>query len=285
MTLFVLKLLLVAEAGALSLHTAAPRRASVSMTEKGEDVLMSRYGVPSCDLTVSRRSAVLGLAAVLPVLGMNEMAYAADGMFSVPPLPYAYDALEPTIDAATMKFHHDFHHQAYVTNLNKAMAGKDAASLVSLMPQAKANKLNNAGGGHYNHCLFWNTMGPKAGGAPSGTLAEKIDAAFGSFDEFKTQFGAAAAGVFGSGWAWLAVAKDGSVKIVTTPNQDNPLMEGATESGLVPVLGLDVWEHAYYLKYQNRRPEYIAAWWNVVDWKKVGEYYDTYGAKGEPIPF
>ena len=144
MTLFVLKLLLVAEAGALSLHTAAPRRASVSMTEKGEDVLMSRYGVPSCDLTVSRRSAVLGLAAVLPVLGMNEMAYAADGMFSVPPLPYAYDALEPTIDAATMKFHHDFHHQAYVTNLNKAMAGKDAASLVSLMPQAKANKLNNA---------------------------------------------------------------------------------------------------------------------------------------------
>merc|ERR1719387_1389533 len=206
------------------------------------------------------------------------------GMFSVPPLPYAYDALEPHIDAATMKFHHDFHHQAYVNNLNKAMAGKEAQSLVSLMPGAKAAKLNNAGGGHYNHCMFWSIMGPGAGGAPSGVLAEKINAAFGSYDEFKAKWSAAAAGVFGSGWAWLAVAKDGSVKIVTTPNQDNPLMEGATESGLVPVLGLDVWEHAYYLKYQNRRPEYIAAWFNVINWSKVGEYYAT-AAKGEPVSF
>ena len=133
------------------------------------------------------------------------------------------------------------------------MAGKPDATLVSLMKGAKAAKLNNAGGGHYNHCLFWSTMGKDCGGAPSGDLAAKIDAAFGSFDDFKTQFGTAAAGVFGSGWAWLAVAGDGSVKIVTTPNQDNPLMDGATEAGLVPILGLDVWEHAYYLKYQNRR--------------------------------
>ena len=162
------------------------------------------------------------------------------------------------------------------------MAGKPEASLVSLMPGAKAAKLNNAGGGHYNHCLFWSTMGPKSGGAPKGALGEKIDAAFGSYDEFKTAFSAAAAGVFGSGWAWLAVAKDGSVKIVTTPNQANPLMDGATEAGLIPILGIDVWEHAYYLKYQNRRPEYISAFYNVINWAKVGEYYAT-AASGKPI--
>ena len=164
------------------------------------------------------------------------------------------------------------------------MAGKPDATLVSLMKDAKAAKLNNAGGGHYNHCLFWSTMGKDCGGAPSGDLAAKIDAAFGSYDDFKTQFGTAAAGVFGSGWAWLAVAGDGSLKIVTTPNQDNPLMDGATEAGLVPILGLDVWEHAYYLKYQNRRPEYIAAYWNVVNWNKVGEYYAG-AAKGTPVSF
>jgi len=206
-------------------------------------------------------------------------AMADDGMFSVPPLPYAYDALEPTIDAATMKFHHDFHHQAYVNNLNKAMAGKPAASLVSLMPGAKAAKLNNAGGGHYNHCMFWTIMSGKGGGEPSGALGDKMKEAFGSYDEFKAAFSAAAAGVFGSGWAWLAVAKDGSVSIVTTPNQDNPLMDG---DGLIPIMGIDVWEHAYYLKYQNRRPEYISAWFNVVDWDKVGEYYAT-AAGGSPI--
>merc|ERR1719379_2235382 len=169
------------------------------------------------------RRQILGTAAAaaaaLPLLGNVKPALADDGMFSLPPLPYAYDALEPHIDASTMKFHHDFHHQAYINNLNKAMAGKPEASLVSLMPKAKAEKLNNAGGGHYNHCLFWNIIGPNGGGAPTGTLAKKINAAFGSYDEFKAKFSAAAAGVFGSGWAWLAVAKDGSVKIVTTPNQ------------------------------------------------------------------
>jgi len=255
-----------------------------TMTADDHEVLLSRFGLPTEEF--SRRNALqLGMAtmASLPLASFVAPAAAADGMFSLPPLPYAYDALEPHVDAATMKFHHDFHHQAYINNLNKAMAGKPEATLVSLMKDAKAAKLNNAGGGHYNHCLFWNIMGPN-GGAPSGTLADKINDAFGSFDDFKTQFGASAAGVFGSGWAWLAVAGDGSVKIVTTPNQDNPLMDGATEAGLIPILGMDVWEHAYYLKYQNRRPEYIAAWWNVVNWDKVGEYYAT-AAKGEAIAF
>jgi Fe-Mn family superoxide dismutase len=251
------------------------------------NLLVSRFGSQVPSEEVSRRSALqLGAAAMaaLPLASFVSPAMAADGMFSLPPLTYAYDALEPHVDAATMKFHHDFHHQAYINNLNKAMAGKPDATLVSLMKDAKAAKLNNAGGGHYNHCLFWNIMGPGAGGAPSGTLADKINDAFGSFDDFKTQFGASAAGVFGSGWAWLAVAGDGSVKIVTTPNQDNPLMDGATEAGLIPIMGIDVWEHAYYLKYQNRRPEYIAAFWNVVNWDKVGEYYAT-AAKGEAIAF
>jgi len=247
-------------------------------------MLLSRFGVPVEQHVTSRRSALqLGAfaAAAAPLAAFVTPAVAEDGMFSVPPLPYDYGALEPTIDAATMKFHHDFHHQAYVNNLNKAMAGKPAASLTSLMPGAKAAKLNNAGGGHYNHCMFWSTLGPNCGGAPNGALAAKIDAAFGSFDEFKTAWGAAAAGVFGSGWAWLAVGKDGSVKILTSPNQDNPLMDG---NGDIPIYGLDVWEHAYYLKYQNRRPEYIGASWNVVNWAKVGEYYET-ASKGTPIEF
>jgi Fe-Mn family superoxide dismutase len=239
----------------------------------GEKELVSRFGLPQFEepLAMDRRSAVsLGMAgAAVSLFGGAMPASASDGMFAVPPLPYAYDALEPTIDAATMKFHvraiipfrpppshyadtlcgsldvdacvlrgvqHDFHHQAYVNNLNKAMAGKPAASVASLMKGAKAAKLNNAGGGHYNHCLFWQIMGPKAGGEPSGALAEKITAAFGSFDEFKAQFSAAAAGVFGSGWAWLAVGKDGAVKILTTPNQDNPLMDS---NGDIPIMGID----------------------------------------------
>jgi len=272
--------------GSSALHITAPamrglRSMAPQMSSlEGEELLLERYGLPSDGAALSRRAALCLGATSVGVLSAMP-AYAQDGMFSVPPLPYAYDALEPHIDAATMKFHHDFHHQAYVNNLNKAMAGKDAVPLASLMPGAKDAKLNNAGGGHYNHCLFWTILGPKAGGAPTGTLAEKIDAAFGSFDDFKAQFAASAAGVFGSGWAWLAVAKDGSVSIVTSPNQDNPLMD----SDLIPVMGLDVWEHAYYLKYQNRRPEYIGAFWNVVNWAKVGEYYDTYASKGEAVPF
>jgi Fe-Mn family superoxide dismutase len=272
--------------GSSALHIATPAmRGLRSMapqmaTMEGEELLLQRFGLPSDGAALSRRAALCLGASSVGVLSAMP-AYAQDGMFAVPPLPYAYDALEPHIDAATMKFHHDFHHQAYVNNLNKAMAGKDAAPVASLMPGAKEAKLNNAGGGHYNHCLFWTILGPDAGGAPTGTLAEKIDAAFGSFDDFKAQFAASAAGVFGSGWAWLAVAKDGSVSIVTSPNQDNPLMD----SDLIPVMGLDVWEHAYYLKYQNRRPEYIGAFWNVVNWAKVGEYYDTYASKGEAVPF
>jgi len=209
---------------------------------------------------------------------------AETGMFSLPPLPYQYDALEPYIDSSTMKFHHDFHHKAYVSKLNKAMTGKQKTSLVSLMKGAKAAKLNNAGGGHYNHCLFWTIMSHNGGGHPLGALAEKMNAVFGSYGEFKANFSAAAADVFGSAWAWLAVAKDGDLKIVTTANQDNPLMDGATEASLIPILGIDVWEHAYYLKYQNRRPEYIAAWFNVVNWGKVDEYYAT-AASGKPIEF
>jgi len=266
----------------LNAPSPASRASCPVMSMAGEELLMSKFGVPTPNEYVTNRRTALGFgaaAALVPMLGATP-AFADDAMFSVPPLPYAYDALEPHIDAATMKFHHDFHHQAYVNNLNKAMAGKPAASLASLMPGAKAAKLNNAGGGHYNHCLFWNIMGPKGGGEPSGALGDKMTAAFGSYDDFKTQFSAAAAGVFGSGWAWLAVAKDGSVKIVTTPNQDNPLMEGDD----IPIMGIDVWEHAYYLKYQNRRPEYIAAWYNVINWDKVGEYYAT-AASGKAVEF
>jgi len=278
--------LAISPASALQSGIVSPRQAGrlvrpSVMSLEGEQILLQRFGLPASE-DISRRQ-MLALGGATAAMAMSGgAANADDAMFTLPPLPYAYDALEPHVDAATMKFHHDFHHQAYINNLNKAMAGKEAATLASLMPGAKAAKLNNAGGGHYNHCLFWTIMGPKAGGAPTGTLAEKIDAAFGSFDDFKAAWGAAAAGVFGSGWAWLAVAKDGSVSIVTSPNQDNPLMDG---DGLIPIMGIDVWEHAYYLKYQNRRPEYIAAFWNVVNWDKVGEYYDTYASKGEPVPF
>jgi Fe-Mn family superoxide dismutase len=269
---------------------AASRAPAPAMKLEGEHLLLSRFGLPSeqapgqgGQVAMDRRSAV-GLAAATAAaaaLGGGPAPAMADGMFAVPPLPYAYNALEPHVDEATMKFHHDFHHQAYVTNLNKAMADKPKASLASLMKDAKANKINNAGGGHYNHCLFWESMGPKGGGAPTGAVAEQINKAFGSYDEFKAKFAASAAGVFGSGWAWLAVGPDGAVKILTTPNQDNPLMDS---NGDIPILGIDVWEHAYYLKYQNRRPEYIQAWFNVVNWDKVNEFYEQ-AAKGKAVEF
>merc|ERR550514_2716313 len=182
-------------------NTAARGCLAAMSIEDDCQILVSRFGLPAEE--ISRRSAVqLGAAAMaaLPLAGFVTPAAAEDGMFSLPPLPYAYDALEPHIDAATMKFHHDFHHQAYINNLNKAMAGKDAATLVSLMPGAKGAKLNNAGGGHYNHCMFWTIMGKGKGGEPTGALAEKIDAKFGSFADFKSTWSASAAGVFGSGW-------------------------------------------------------------------------------------
>src|SRR6478735_1018648 len=196
--------------------------------------------------------------------------------FTLPALPYAFNALEPHIDAKTMEIHHGKHHNAYVTNLNAAIAGKPEESLsleeinknISKYPAA----VRNNGGGHYNHSLFWTIIGPNAGGAPTGALADAINAAFSSFDEFKTKFAAAATTRFGSGWAWLIKDASGKLAITSTPNQDNPLMDVAETKG-TPLLGLDVWEHAYYLNYQNRRPDYCAAWWNVVNWKAVAQRY------------
>jgi Fe-Mn family superoxide dismutase len=199
--------------------------------------------------------------------------------FTLPPLPYAHDALEPYVDKMTMEIHHGKHHQAYVTNLNKALesapdlAGKSLEQLlangVSAVPESIRTAVRNNGGGHWNHTLFWEIMAPKAGGAPVGNLAKAINAKFGTFDNFKEKFTAAGVGRFGSGWAWLIKTADG-LDIVSTPNQDNPLMEGK-----YAVIGLDVWEHAYYLKYQNRRPDYIAAWWNVVNWAKAEERFNS----------
>ena len=197
--------------------------------------------------------------------------------FTLAPLPYAYDALEPHIDALTMQIHHDKHHQAYVDNLNKAIAGTDneSKSLEELV--ASAGKISpavrNNGGGHWNHSFFWESLDEKGGGAPSGKLAEAIHEAFGSFDAFKEKFNAAGMTRFGSGWAWLIV-NNGKLEVTSTPNQDNPLMDVAETKG-TPLLGADVWEHAYYLKYQNKRAEYLNAFWNVVDWKKVADRYDA----------
>jgi superoxide dismutase, Fe-Mn family len=191
--------------------------------------------------------------------------------FTLPELPYAHDALEPYIDKATMEIHHGKHHNAYVTNLNKALesapelADKTIEELLAnnlaIVPDAIKGAVRNNGGGHYNHSLFWSILTPGATGKPEGSLATAIDATFGSFDAFKEKFNAAATTRFGSGWAWLVKNADGSLEISSSPNQDNPFMEGKH-----PIIGLDVWEHAYYLKYQNRRPEYIGAWWSLVNW-------------------
>mgnify|MGYP001170211629 CR=1 FL=1 len=196
--------------------------------------------------------------------------------FELPALPYAPDALEPHIDKATMEIHHGKHHQAYVTNLNKAiegteLAGKSLEEILKSVSKASPAVRNN-GGGHYNHSLFWKLLTPKSAGKPSGELAAAIDKKFGSFDKFKEEFNNAAATRFGSGWAWLVVTEDGELKVTSTPNQDNPLMDVADVKGF-PLLGLDVWEHAYYLNYQNRRPDYIAAFWNVVNWDEVAKRF------------
>jgi Fe-Mn family superoxide dismutase len=195
----------------------------------------------------------------------------------LPALPYAHDALEPHVDTQTMQIHHGKHHAAYVTNLNKALesapnlASKSAEDLIkdlNAVPEGIRMAVRNNGGGHVNHTLFWSSMGPNQGGEPSGDLAAAINAAFGSFAAFKEKFQAAGMGRFGSGWAWLSLDKSGALAVHSTPNQDNPMMEGMT-----PLLGCDVWEHAYYLKYQNRRADYLAAWWNVVNWAEVAKRY------------
>lgn len=197
----------------------------------------------------------------------------------LPALPYANEALEPHIDAKTMEIHHDRHHNAYVTNLNAALDKHPALHDKSLndliadlnsLPEDIRTAVRNNGGGHANHSLFWETIGPEAGGAPTGALAAAIDSELGGFDKFKADFAAAATTRFGSGWAFLAVDKAGKLKVYSLPNQDSPIMEGET-----PILGLDVWEHAYYLNYQNKRPDYIAAFWNVVNWNEVGKRYDA----------
>ena len=197
--------------------------------------------------------------------------------FTLAPLPYAYEALEPHIDTETMKIHHDKHHQAYVDNLNKAVAGteNENKSIEDLIKNAGSISpaVRNNGGGHWNHTFFWDSLAGNAGGTPSGKLAEAINEAFGSFDAFKEKFNAAGTTRFGSGWVWLIV-KDGKLETSSTPNQDNPLMDVAEVKG-TPVLGADVWEHAYYLKYQNKRPDYLAAFCNVVNWKKVEERFDA----------
>lgn len=198
--------------------------------------------------------------------------------FELSPLPYAFNALEPHIDARTMEIHHGKHHQAYVTNLNNAISGTDAESLsleeicrnISKYPMA----VRNNGGGHYNHDLFWKILSPSGGGAPSGSLMDAINSTFGTFDDFKSKFAAAGATRFGSGWAWLVKKDDGKLEICSTPNQDNPLMDIAEVKG-TPILGLDVWEHAYYLHYQNRRPDYISAFWNVINWDEVSKRFES----------
>ena len=197
--------------------------------------------------------------------------------FEVPPLPYPYDALEPHVDEETMRLHHDKHHQAYVDKANAALEGTDWAGRpvddvlrnLKELPEDKQGPVRNNGGGHYNHTLFWELMSPGGGGEPEGALGDAITEAFGGFDAFKTEFSDAGVNRFGSGWAWLV--RDGSaLRVTSTANQDPPILEG-----LVPILGLDVWEHAYYLRYQNRRPDYIAAWWNVVNWSEAARRFDA----------
>jgi Fe-Mn family superoxide dismutase len=199
--------------------------------------------------------------------------------YELPPLPYPFAALEPHIDAKTMEIHHDKHHQAYITNANNALkdypelAAKPVEELLanlSVVPEAIRTTVRNNAGGHANHSFFWKILGPNAGGSPKGKLAEAITSTFGSFDQFKEKLQAAGAGRFGSGWAWLVVNKENKLEITSTPNQDNPIADG-----LKPILGVDVWEHAYYLHYQNRRPDYLKAFWNVVNWDEVQKNYEA----------
>lgn len=239
---------------------------------------------------MKRRNFILSVGTIPLVAGLEPIAKSLEkisnqskrrilemGKFELPKLPYGYDALEPYIDKTTMEIHHTKHHNGYVTNLNNAVAGTDmeGKSLEDLLKKVSGlpTAVRNNGGGHYNHSLFWTLMKKGGGGQPSGALSDAITSAFGSFESFKEQFSKAGATRFGSGWAWLVVS-DGKLVITSTPNQDNPVMDVSEVKG-TPVLGIDVWEHAYYLKYQNKRPDYIANWWNVVNWDEVAKRFDS----------
>jgi superoxide dismutase, Fe-Mn family len=235
------------------------------MTLHRRDVL--RSGIGAASLALADKFLLSTALAADPKLG-----------YTLPPLPYAYDALLPHVDTLTMQIHHDKHHAAYVDNLNKALADhpalkqKDPITLlreISTVPEPIRQTVINNAGGHVNHSLFWQMMAPSAGGVPTGELAKAIDAAFGSFDKFKAAFSEAGMKRFGSGWAWLVVGPGGKLEITSSPNQDSPFMTGS-----YPILGLDVWEHAYYLKHQNKRADYIQAWWNVVNWPYVAKLYE-----------
>ncbi len=236
-----------------------------------------------------RQFALTALMTVLFITGTSFFVYfpvntsnKENSGFVLASLPYAYDALEPYIDARTMEIHHSRHHAAYVNNLNRALEGTPSINLPLETLMGSISKysmaVRNNGGGHYNHELFWNIMNPKGGGEPSGELAEKIRKTFGSFQQMKEEFNKAAMGQFGSGWAWLIV-QNGKLKITATPNQDNPLMDVVSEKGY-PLMGVDVWEHAYYLKYQNRRGDYVSAFWNLINWPYVTERYNEAMKKG-----
>jgi Fe-Mn family superoxide dismutase len=246
-------------------------------------------------MTTTRRNFLylFGAGATLTLVsGINNASWAAPDVtnkstkatattgdiFKLPPLPYAYNALEPHIDASTMKFHHDKHHAAYVKNLNTAINKYPKLKTKTLeqllqnlgeLPQDIQTTVRNNGGGHLNHTMFWQIMSPQGGGAPKGAIASAINQSFGSFENFKTQFNEVGAKHFGSGWVWLVSGKDGKLKIITTANQDSPLSQG-----LYPIMGNDVWEHAYYLKYQNRRVDYLLAWWNVVNWTEINKRFE-----------
>jgi len=231
-----------------------------------------------------------GAGLVLPLRGGNDgpvpAASAEGGPYSLPPHPVGENARAPHIVEMTMKIHHDKHHQANVNNVNKALEGGQVMELVDLQKGAMASAaIRNNGGGHYNHAMFWTTLAPAAkSGAPSPALAKAIDESFGSMDKMKEAFSAAAAKRFGSGWAWMGVSPDGKIVIDSTPNQDNPLMDGVNCQKMIPILGLDVWEHAYYLKYMNKRPDYIKAFFSVINWSQVSEYYEQYASKGKAVP-
>jgi len=271
----------------LQFQAMAPRRMRGLVAMTGLGLLASRcdlgFLLPGGSPQQSRREVATGLAGALAGIFGSEQAEA----YELPPLTYAYDALEPSIDKATMEFHHDKHHLTYVTNINKALEGKTQPSILELQKTAIKDgpAFRNSGGGTYNHNFFWLEMAPKGQtGSPSDKLTAAINEAFGSMDDFKAKFEAAGApgARFGSGWVWLVVA-DGKLAITSTPNQDNPLMDGVEGTAGIPILGCDVWEHAYYLKYQFRRPDYIKAWWDVVNWNQVSIWYEDALAGKAPV--